>query len=103
MPKPPLDTETIALIRDRLHTAVLGDVLDLMGHRAQFLPANIRPLLPEIRLVGRAMTVYERDTTDADTNFGKMFDPTVDRLLMIVGVGSIIVVPSPSQCPRWCR
>jgi len=64
----------VSLIRDRLHTAVLGDVLDLMGYRAQFLPANIRPLLPEIRLVGRAMTVYETDTTDADTNFGKMFE-----------------------------
>ena len=33
------------------------------------------------------------------SNFGKMFDPTVDRLLMIVGVGSIIVVGS--AVPLW--
>lgn len=32
------------------------------------------------------------------SNFGKMFDPTVDRLLMIVGVGSIIVVEA---VPLW--
>ncbi len=32
------------------------------------------------------------------SNFGKMFDPTVDRLLMIVGVGSIIVV---GAVPLW--
>ena len=33
------------------------------------------------------------------SNFGKMFDPTVDRLLMIVGVGSIIIVGPPP--PLW--
>lgn len=32
------------------------------------------------------------------SNFGKMFDPTVDRLLMITGVGSIIVV---GAVPLW--
>jgi len=32
------------------------------------------------------------------SNFGKMFDPTVDRLLMIVGVGSIIIVKA---VPLW--
>ncbi len=32
------------------------------------------------------------------SNFGKMFDPTVDRLLMIVGVGSIIII---GAVPLW--
>ena len=32
------------------------------------------------------------------SNFGKAFDPTVDRLLLIVGVVSIIVVEG---CPLW--
>jgi cardiolipin synthase len=32
------------------------------------------------------------------SNFGKMFDPTVDRLLMIFGVGSIIVI---GAVPLW--
>jgi len=32
------------------------------------------------------------------SNFGKMFDPTVDRLLMVVGVGSIIVY---GAVPLW--
>lgn len=32
------------------------------------------------------------------SNFGKMFDPTVDRLLMITGVGSIIII---GAVPLW--
>lgn len=32
------------------------------------------------------------------SNFGKMFDPTVDRLLMIIGVGSIIII---GAVPLW--
>lgn len=35
------------------------------------------------------------------SNFGKMFDPTVDRLLMVVGVGSIMVVSDPRAVPWW--
>ncbi len=62
------------LIEARLHTAVLGDVLDQMGHRAQFLPPELRPLQPGKRLVGMAMTVREEDTDDPDTNFGRMFE-----------------------------
>jgi len=40
-----------------LGTAVLGDVLDLLGYRHQFLPPQIRPLAPDGTLVGRAMPV----------------------------------------------
>lgn len=32
------------------------------------------------------------------SNFGKLFDPTVDRLLMVTGVGSIIVI---GAVPLW--
>lgn len=74
MPLPPLDPDTVSLIRDRLHTAVIGDVLDTMGLRNQFLPPTIRPLLPDVRLVGRAMTVREEDSADPDAGFGRMFE-----------------------------
>jgi 4-hydroxy-4-methyl-2-oxoglutarate aldolase len=48
-------------IRDELFTAVIGDVLDSMGYRRQFLPAGISPLKPKMKLVGRAMPVLEAD------------------------------------------
>lgn len=55
------DAELFAALRDELFTAVVGDVLDTMGYRRQFLPAGIAPLVPKTRLVGRAMPVLEAD------------------------------------------
>jgi regulator of RNase E activity RraA len=56
------DIET-ALKRD-LSTAVVGDVLDQMGFRRQFLPAAIVPLKSTMTIVGRAMPVLEADIFD---------------------------------------
>lgn len=44
-----------------LHTAVIGDVLDAIGRHHQFLPADVKPLVPTMRLVGRAMPVLIAD------------------------------------------
>ena len=43
--------------RDQLYSAVLADVLDSLGHRSSCLPANVRPLKPEWRIFGRAVTL----------------------------------------------
>lgn len=51
------DSERFAVIRQKLFTAVIGDVLDGLGRTHQFLPPQIRPLLPEMKVVGRAMPV----------------------------------------------
>ena len=55
------ETDLLKTIREELFTAVVGDVLDQMGHLHQFLPYGITPLDPASRLVGRAMTVLEAD------------------------------------------
>ncbi|OCC03629.1 dimethylmenaquinone methyltransferase [Labrys sp. WJW] len=55
------DEETFALLKERLFTAVVGDVLDVMGLRKQFLPAGIGPLQQPMRIAGRAMPVLEAD------------------------------------------
>ena len=55
------DKTMFELIRKELFTAVVGDVLDVMGHRRQFLPAGIAPLQPQMKVVGRAMPVLEAD------------------------------------------
>jgi 4-hydroxy-4-methyl-2-oxoglutarate aldolase len=53
-----------ASLRDKLFTAVVGDVLDKMGCRRQFLLQAIGPLRPDMKLVGRAMPVLEADVFD---------------------------------------
>lgn len=61
------DTELFALMRRELFSAVIGDILDGLGYRHQFLPPQVRPLRPDMVLVGRAMTVLESDCDpDAD-------------------------------------
>jgi 4-hydroxy-4-methyl-2-oxoglutarate aldolase len=55
------DEELFAILKRELFTAVVGDVLDVMGHRRQFLPAGIAPLVPKTKIAGRAMPALEAD------------------------------------------
>ncbi len=55
------DDELFALARRELITAVVGDVMDNIGLRRQFLPPQIQPLHPDMVVIGRAMTVLEAD------------------------------------------
>ncbi len=52
---------TLAIVRDKLYTAVVGDVLDRMGRNQQFLPPTLSPLIPTARIAGRAMPVLVND------------------------------------------
>jgi 4-hydroxy-4-methyl-2-oxoglutarate aldolase len=55
------DTTLFATIRERLFTAVIGDVMDVEGLTRQFLPPEVRALRPDMIVVGRAMPVLEAD------------------------------------------
>lgn len=55
------DDEFFALARRELFTAVVGDVLDLMGFTHQFLSPKLQPLQGDMVVIGRAMTVLEAD------------------------------------------
>lgn len=55
------DEELFALIRKDLFSAVVGDVMDKMGFLHQFLSPQIQPLRPDMRVIGRTMTVLEAD------------------------------------------
>ncbi|HEY5207577.1 MAG TPA: RraA family protein [Roseiarcus sp.] len=57
-------------LRDKLFTAVVGDVLDKMGWRRQFLPQAIGPLKPDMKVIGRAMPVLEADIFDENSRAG---------------------------------
>lgn len=55
------DDELYTLIRRDLFTCVVGDVMDKMGLLHQFLPPQIRPLHPDMVVIGRAMPVLAVD------------------------------------------
>ena len=69
------DNEMFALMKEKLYTPVVGDILDQMGYNHQFLPAAIRPLASQVptqlitsvkgdnwmKLAGYACTVLEND------------------------------------------
>ncbi|WP_298477107.1 RraA family protein [uncultured Maribacter sp.] len=50
------------VVKEELFTAVIGDIMDKMGYRHQFLPPQIQPLRDDMVVAGRAMTVLEADT-----------------------------------------
>jgi regulator of RNase E activity RraA len=67
------DAELFLLLRERLYSAIIGDVLDLHGYRDQFLPPECRPLRADMVVCGRAMTVHQIDVYELkDPPFGLM-------------------------------
>jgi 4-hydroxy-4-methyl-2-oxoglutarate aldolase len=55
------EDEMFELMKEKLYTPVVGDILDLMGHSHQFLPPRIHPLKDDMKIAGRACTVLEHD------------------------------------------
>lgn len=55
------DEELFAAARQKLFSAVIGDVMDKLGFLRQFLPPQIQPLRDNMVVIGRAMTVLEAD------------------------------------------
>jgi len=55
------DDELFGKSREGLFTAVVGDVMDMMGFTRQFLSPMIQPLRQDMVTIGRAMPVLEAD------------------------------------------
>jgi regulator of RNase E activity RraA len=82
------DDELFALVAKELFTCVVGDMLDQQNLLHQYLPPIIRPLSPQMVLVGRAMPVLAGDafqvTREASANplsrrpFGLMLEALDD-------------------------
>ena len=51
------DAELFELMKRELYSPVICDILDDHDYRHQFLPQPIRPVIPDMKLVGRAMPV----------------------------------------------
>ena len=73
------DDELFALMREKLFSAVVGDVMDTLGLLHQFLPPSIRPLRDDMVVLGRAMPVLEMDTDGPPAKpFGVMLEALDD-------------------------
>ena len=73
-----VDQERLDLVRRKLFSAVIADILDEQGYHHQCLPVTIRPLRESWKLVGRAMTVLGEDIDTTDDPYGLMFDALDD-------------------------
>jgi regulator of RNase E activity RraA len=74
------DDQLFSMMKEKLFTSVVGDVMDAMGYTHQFLPSYIKAIDQNMVLAGRALTVLEADCTgtrvehqDKDHAFGVMF------------------------------
>jgi regulator of RNase E activity RraA len=61
----------LEVVRRELFPAVVGDVMDAMGLRNQFLPARIRPVRDDMVVLGRAMPVLETDVFSEESGAGE--------------------------------
>ncbi|MFO7322559.1 MAG: RraA family protein [Chloroflexota bacterium] len=69
------DEELFRIARAELFTAVVGDVMDKLGLMHQFLPPQIKPLNPDMVVIGRAMPVLEADV------FGERIEGSANSLM----------------------
>jgi regulator of RNase E activity RraA len=80
------DDELFTIVRRELFTAVVGDAMDKMGLRHQFLPPEIKPLRDDMVVIGRAMPVlsvdvfFEKIEGTANPLMGKPFGLMLEAL-----------------------
>lgn len=65
------DSELFHLMRSKLFTAVVGDILDTLGYLHQFVAPQIKPLHVDMVVAGRAMPVLEADVYEMSSTSGR--------------------------------
>lgn len=92
------DADRLTLVRERLNTAVIGDILDSLGRFHQFLPQPIQPIRDHLRLAGRAMPVLLRDVYGPQPQpFGRLTE-ALDQLQP----GDVyLAAPTRARCAAW--
>ena len=67
------DTGLFEVMKTKLYTPVVGDILDGLSSCHQFLPMEVQPLTTDMRLAGRAMPVLATDVYgEQEKPFGKL-------------------------------
>lgn len=92
------ENEKFALMKEKLYTPVVGDILDEMGYYHQFLPQEIRPILPEMKLAGKAMTVLMIDVFEPQK---KPFGYLTEALDQLQDNEIYIATGGTKRCAYW--
>lgn len=74
------DKELFGLMKEKLYTPVVGDILDTMGYDHQFLPPEIMPLKDDMKLAGRACTILEHNVYEAQKKPFGLLTEALDQL-----------------------
>ena len=56
-----INNETFKFMKENLYSGVLSDILDDLGYREQAMDACIRPVVPDMKVAGKAMTILSID------------------------------------------
>lgn len=89
------DLETL---KSTLYTAVIGDVMDALGYEHQWLPSDLRGILPDMTVVGRAMPVLIADRFD---NSKKPFGLLTEALDQLEAGEVYLARGSRIDCSAW--
>lgn len=74
------EDEMFALMKQKLYTPVVGDILDTMGYTHQFLPPEIRPMREQMKVAGKAMTVLMINVFEAQKKPFGLLTEALDQL-----------------------
>ena len=106
------EQELFALMKEKLYTPVVGDILDEIGYVHQFLPQEICPIKEGMKLAGRAMTVLMIDVFGPQKKPFGLLTEALDQLqegeiyLATGGTGRWAYwgeLPRPGPEARWVR
>lgn len=85
------------ILRDDLYVAVVSDVLDARGLLSQAMDERLRPLTPQMRLIGRAHTVLTADVYERAEEPYRLEIESVDALRP-----GDVMVASTNHSQRTC-
>lgn len=74
------EDELFTLMKEKLYTPVVGDILDVMGYNHQFLPPSIQPLRGDMKLAGKACTILECDVFETQKKPFGLLTEALDQL-----------------------
>ena len=65
------DEDLSRLMCEKLNTPVVGDILDALGCRHQFLRREVKPLTLDVNIAKRTMPVLNRDVFGEERPFSE--------------------------------
>lgn len=92
------DAQMLCVVKEKLYTAVLGDIMDGLGYYNQILPPTIKAMVHGQKIVGRAMTVLMMDV------FGEQDQPfgLLTQALDQIQTGEVYICTGGTyRCAYW--